>query len=103
MRLILGSLAALTAAAIAAAGTTAIAATQAVTGRVTVPYVMHLRLDQAEGKLRNHHLRYKAHGGGVFGIIVKHDWEVCFQSPRPGKRVPTKTRVGLYVARPGQC
>lgn len=102
MRLILGSLAALVAAA-AVAANTATAASRATTARVRVPYVMHLRLDRAERTLRQHHLRYKAHGGGIFGIIVKHNWEVCFQSPRPGKRVRRGARVALYVSRPGEC
>jgi beta-lactam-binding protein with PASTA domain len=102
MRLILGSLAALVAAMAVGAGTVT-AASRTTAARVRVPYVMHLRLDRAERTLRRHHLRYKEHGGGVFGIIVKHNWEVCFQSPRPGKRVSAGTRVALYVARPGQC
>lgn len=101
MRLIFGSLA--LAVVVAVGATTASASPRAVATTVRVPYVMHLRLDQAEHTLRHHDLRYTAHGGGLFGIVVKHNWEVCFQSPRPGKRVAIGTRVSLYVARPGQC
>jgi len=68
-----------------------------------VPNVTHMRLDTAQSRLQLTGLRTKAHGGGFFGIVVKHNWEVCFQNPRAGKRVAPHSRVNLYVSRPGEC
>jgi beta-lactam-binding protein with PASTA domain len=73
------------------------------TASVRVPRVSGLRLDNAEIRLLARGLRYREHGGGLFGIVVKHKWQVCVALPGAGKRVPRGTRVHLYVARPGSC
>ena len=70
---------------------------------VRVPRVTHLRLDAAEAKLRARGLRYVEKGGGYFGIVVRHNWQVCFQSPSAGRHVARRTKVTLFVSRPGQC
>src|SRR4051794_34487873 len=70
---------------------------------VRVPNVTHMRLDLAQARLQIAGLRSKAHGGGIFGIVVKHNWEVCFQNPRAGKSVARHAKVDLYVSRPGEC
>ena len=70
---------------------------------VRVPRVVGKRLDIAEAMLRSRGLRPVEHGGGWFGIVVKHNWQVCFQSPAGGKVTRSRGAVSLYVARPGQC
>jgi beta-lactam-binding protein with PASTA domain len=70
---------------------------------VRVPRVTGLRLDTAELRLMARGLRYKEHGGGFFGIVVRHNWQVCFQTPSGGAHVSRGTRVQLFVSRPGQC
>jgi hypothetical protein len=70
---------------------------------VRVPGVVGKRLDIAEAMLRLRGLRPVEHGGGFFGIIVKHNWQVCFQSPAGGKVIRSRGAVSLYAARPGQC
>jgi hypothetical protein len=39
----------------------------------------------------------------MFGIVIPHNWQVCLQLPSARSHVPARTRVQLYVARPGQC
>lgn len=70
---------------------------------VRVPRVSGLRLDTAEIRLLARGLRFREHGGGMFGILVKHNWQVCVALPGSGKRVARGTRVQLYVGRPGSC
>ena len=70
---------------------------------VAVPSVIHLRLDRAERTLTRHHLGFKGHGDGSglpLPVRAKHNYEVCAQSPRSGKRVSRRTRVALYLCRP---
>jgi hypothetical protein len=67
---------------------------------VRVPRVSGLRLDTAEIRLLARGLRFREHGGGLFGILVKHNWQVCVALPGSGTRVARRARVQLYV-RPG--
>jgi beta-lactam-binding protein with PASTA domain len=61
-----------------------------------VPNVAGLRLDVAENALDAKDFRYRAVGGGAFGIVVRSHWIVCRQ--RPAERTEA-TSVTLYVAR----
>jgi hypothetical protein len=61
-----------------------------------VPNVAGLPLDVAENTLDAKDLRYRAIGGGAFGIVVRSHWIVCRQ--RPAARTESTT-VTLYVAR----
>jgi beta-lactam-binding protein with PASTA domain len=61
-----------------------------------VPDVTGNRLDVAEDTLDASGLRYRAVGGGSFGIVVRAHWTVCRQSPRASV---SATSVTLFVAR----
>jgi beta-lactam-binding protein with PASTA domain len=69
----------------------------------TVPNVTGLSLPAAEARVRRAGLRPKDVGGGIFGIIIKSDWDVCGQSPGPGSHVGSGHTVKLFVSRPGNC
>jgi Tol biopolymer transport system component len=82
------------------------AATKALTGGVAVPYVVQLRLDQAERVLTRDHLGYKGYGddgGAKLPATAKHKYEICFQEPGSGKLVSRGRRVALFLTRPGEC
>jgi beta-lactam-binding protein with PASTA domain len=66
-----------------------------------VPSVVGERLDLAESNLQTVGLRYKEIGGGVFGIVVRSNWQVCQQIPKAGDE--TSGAVKLVVDRPGEC
>jgi beta-lactam-binding protein with PASTA domain len=61
-----------------------------------VPDVTGQPLEDAETTLADAGLDYEVSGGGVFGVIVRSHWQVCFQHPEPGRRA---TSVELVVAR----
>jgi hypothetical protein len=61
-----------------------------------VPQVDGKRLDVAQEVLDDAGLDYEVIGGGVFGVIVRSNWEVCEQRPLAGKRAKS---VDLVVAR----
>lgn len=61
-----------------------------------VPDVRGKRLDVAERRLDDLGLDYERVGGGTFGIVVRSNWRVCDQQPRPGTRA---TEVTLVVDR----
>ena len=73
------------------------------TTTVRVPNVAGSRLDVAELLLQRQSLRSREIGGGLFGIVVKSNWQVCQTYPRGGTRVARRTAVSLVVARPGDC
>lgn len=62
-----------------------------------VPSLVGVRLDEAESKLTDMHIRYTELGGGVAGIVVKSNWTVCKTDPPTGKT--TSAPVKLIVAR----
>jgi beta-lactam-binding protein with PASTA domain len=66
----------------------------------TVPDLRGDRLDVAEERLDDLGLEYDEVGGGAFGIVVRSNWEVCDQKPRPGARA---AKVQLIVDRAGTC
>ena len=61
-----------------------------------VPDVRGERLDLAEARLEARGLRWEEIGGGAFGVIVRSNWYVDEQIPKPGKRATT---VRLVVER----
>ena len=61
-----------------------------------VPDVEGKRLDVAEELLDDAGLGYEVIGGGDLGVIVRRNWQVCEQRPRPGRRAKS---VDLHVGR----
>jgi beta-lactam-binding protein with PASTA domain len=61
-----------------------------------VPDVEGKRLDVAQELLDDAGLGYEVIGGGVFGVVVRSNWEVCEQRPPAGRRAKS---VDLVVAR----
>jgi PASTA domain len=61
-----------------------------------VPDVRGQRLDVAEARLDARGLQWEEIGGGVFGVVVRSNWYVDEQVPRPGAKATT---VRLIVAR----
>jgi beta-lactam-binding protein with PASTA domain len=59
----------------------------------TVPDLRGKRLDVAERRLDSLGLEYERVGGGTFGIVVRSNWRVCDQQPRPGARASEVTLV----------
>jgi hypothetical protein len=42
-------------------------------------------------------------GGGLLGIVIDENWEVCKTSPEAGEGVRPGATVELLVDRPGAC
>ena len=61
-----------------------------------VPDVRGQRLDVAEARLDARGLQWEEVGGGAFGVVVRSDWYVDDQIPRPGRKATT---VRLIVER----
>jgi len=61
-----------------------------------VPDLRGERLDIAEERLDARGLDFEELGGGAFGILVRSNWYVCSQEPRPGT---TAQSVRLIVER----
>ena len=61
-----------------------------------VPDVRGQRLDVAEARLDARGLQWEEIGGGVFGVVVRSNWYVDDQIPKPGKKATT---VRLIVER----
>jgi beta-lactam-binding protein with PASTA domain len=70
---------------------------------IAVPSLAGQPLDIAEQRLDALGLRSTEEGGGIFGILVPSDWNVCQTSPGPGTRVRRGTTVSLLIDRPGVC
>jgi hypothetical protein len=60
------------------------------------PDVTGERLDVAQETLDDAGLEYEVIGGGALGVVVRSNWYVCEQHPRPGGRAKS---VELIVAR----
>ena len=58
-----------------------------------VPDVRGQRLDVAERRLDGAGLEYERVGGGAFGIVVRSNWNVCDQTPKPGAQASKVTLV----------
>lgn len=61
-----------------------------------VPNVRYERLDIAEARLDARGLDWEEVGGGTFGVIVRSNWYVEEQIPKPGAKATT---VKLVVER----
>lgn len=62
----------------------------------TVPDLRGERLDVAERRLEAAGLDWERVGGGTLGIVVRSNWSICDQDPKPGRRA---TKVTLIVDR----
>src|SRR5262245_17629271 len=96
-------LAVFTALTVMAIGVSTGAARSKAAASVRVPNVTGRYLDVAENRLIANGLIPVEKGGGFFGILVKSNWQVCTQSPSPGRVVGRGSKVSLFVARPGHC
>jgi hypothetical protein len=70
---------------------------------VTVPFLIGEPLDEAERELDDLGLRSSRVGGGVFGVILPSEWEVCDTAPGPDEAAPRGSTVELRIDRPGSC
>jgi hypothetical protein len=61
-----------------------------------VPNVRYERLDLAEARLDARGIGWEEVGGGTFGVIVRSNWYVREQIPKPGAKART---VRLVVER----
>jgi len=71
--------------------------------KVVMPNVVGMRMDRATRRLRSIGLRVNEECGGIFGCIVKANWWICEQDPRPGRRLNRYTVVVIYGERRGEC
>jgi serine/threonine protein kinase len=70
---------------------------------IAVPSLAGQPLDVAEQRLDDLGLRASEEGGGLFGVLVPSDWNVCQTSPGAGTRVKRGATVSLLIDRPGVC
>ena len=70
---------------------------------MTVPSLAGQPLDVAEQRLDDLGLRPSEQGGGLFGVLVPSDWNVCESSPGAGSVVSPGSTVQLTIDRPGVC
>ena len=61
-----------------------------------IPDVTGESLEDAKEELDAAQLAYEVNGGGTFGVVVDHFWQVCEQTPAGGER---GRKVELYVER----
>ena len=70
---------------------------------VTVPSLAGQPLDVAEQRLDDLGLHPSEQGGGLFGVLVPSDWDVCETSPGAGSVVSPGSTVELTIDRPDVC
>jgi Protein kinase domain/PASTA domain len=70
---------------------------------VTVPSLVGQPLDVAEQRLDDLGLASTEEGGGIFGVLIPSDWEVCATSPSADSTVRPGATVRLLIDRPGAC
>jgi serine/threonine protein kinase len=70
---------------------------------IAVPSLAGQPLDVAEQRLDDLGLRSSEEGGGLFGVLVPADWDVCETSPGAGSSVRRGATVKLLIDRPGVC
>ena len=70
---------------------------------VTVPSLAGQPLDVAEQRLNDLGLRPTEEGGGLFGVLVPSDWDVCSTAPTAGSAVAPGSTVHLSIDRPDAC
>jgi serine/threonine protein kinase len=70
---------------------------------VTVPSLVGQPLDAAERRLDDLGLRSTEEGGGLFGVLIPSDWDVCATSPPADSTVRPGSTVRLMIDRPDVC
>jgi hypothetical protein len=70
---------------------------------IEVPSLAGLPLDVAEQRLDDLGLQSSENGGGLFGVILPSDWDVCQTSPPAGANVRRGSTVELLIDRPDIC
>jgi hypothetical protein len=70
---------------------------------IAVPSLVGQPLDVAERRLDDLGLRSSEEGGGLFGVLIPSDWEVCQTSPVANSSVRPGSTVRLLIDRPGAC
>jgi serine/threonine protein kinase len=70
---------------------------------VTVPSLVGQPLDIAEQQLADLGLQSSVEGGGIFGVLIPSDWDVCVTSPPAESTVRPGSTVTLLIDRPGDC
>jgi len=70
---------------------------------IAVPSLVGQPLDVAERRLDDLGLRSSEEGGGLFGVLIPSDWEVCQTSPPADSTVGPGTTIRLLIDRPGAC
>jgi serine/threonine protein kinase len=70
---------------------------------ITVPSLVGQPLDVAEQRLDDLGLRSTEEGGGIFGVLIPSDWDVCATSPPGDSTVRRGATVQLLIDRPDAC
>jgi hypothetical protein len=70
---------------------------------ITVPDLAGSPLDVAEADLDQLGLRSVTVGGGIFGVVVSENWEVCATDPAGEQTIKRGRTVRLLIDRPGAC
>jgi hypothetical protein len=70
---------------------------------IEVPSLTGEPLDVAERRLEKLGLRSSEVGGGLFGVLIPSEWDVCETSPPAGASVRRGATVRLLVDRPDVC
>jgi serine/threonine protein kinase len=70
---------------------------------ITVPSLVGQPLDVAEQRLDDLGLNSTEEGGGIFGVLIASDWEVCATSPAADTTVRPGSTVRLLIDRPDVC
>jgi serine/threonine protein kinase len=70
---------------------------------IRVPALAGQPLDMAEQRLDDLGLRSSEDGGGIFGVLIPSDWNVCETSPAADSLVRPGSTVRLLIDRPGVC
>lgn len=70
---------------------------------VTVPSLVGQPLDVAQQRLDQLGLKSSEEGGGIFGVLLPSDWDVCATSPPADSTVRPGSTVQLLIDRPDAC
>ena len=70
---------------------------------IEVPSLRGQPLDVAEQRLADLGLHASEAGGGLFGVLIPADWDVCETSPAAGTSVRPGSTVRLAIDRPDVC
>jgi hypothetical protein len=63
------------------------------------PSLVGQRLDVALDRLEPARFTADVEGGGLFGVVDDHNWEVVEQSPRPGAMLEQGSQVSVRIER----